>query len=49
MTSNSDYNGYDKWHNRFIDYCDATLADKQLEFLINAVDAENQFEEVDDY
>lgn len=49
MTSKSDYNGYDKWHNRFIDYCDATLADKQLEFLINAVDAENQFEEVDDY
>lgn len=49
MTSNSKYNGYDKWHNRFIDYCDATLADKQLEFLINAVDAENQFEEVDDY
>ena len=49
MTSKSDYNGYDKWHNRFIDYCDATLADKQLEFLINAVDAENQFEVVDDY
>lgn len=49
MTSNSDYNGYDKWHNRFVDYCDATLNDRQLELLINAVDAENQFEEVDDY
>lgn len=49
MTSNSEYNGYDKWHNRFVDYCDATLNDRQLELLINAVDAENQFEEADDY
>ena len=49
MTSNSDYNGYDKWHNRFIDYCDANLNNRQLEQLINAVDSENQFEEVDDY
>jgi len=31
MTSNSEFNGYGKWHNRFIDYCDATLNDRQLE------------------
>lgn len=49
MTSNSEYNGYNKWHNRFIDYCDANLNDKQIEQLMNAVDSENQFEEVDDY
>lgn len=49
MTSNSEFNGYAKWHTRFIDYCDANLNDRQLEQLMNAVDSENQFEEVDDY
>ena len=49
MTSNSNINGYEKWHNRIIDYCDATLSDKQLEFLMNAVSSEGEFEEVDDY
>lgn len=49
MTSNSEFNGYDRWHNKFIDYCDASLNDRQLEQLINAVGAEGQFEEVDDY
>lgn len=49
MTSNSEYNGYDKWHNKFIDYCDANLNGRQLEQLINAVGSEKQFEEVDDY
>ena len=49
MTSNSEFNGYDKWHNKFIDYCDANLNDRQVEQLINAVDSESQFEDVDDY
>ena len=49
MTSNSEFNGYDKWHNRLIDYCDATLNDRQMEILMNAVSSEGQFEDVDDY
>ncbi len=49
MVSNNDVNGYEKWHNRFIDYCDATLSKPQMEMLINATDTENQFIEADDY
>ena len=49
MTSNSEFNGYNRWHNQFINYCDANLNDKQLEQLMNAVNSENQFENVDDY
>lgn len=49
MTSNSEFNGFNKWHNRIIDYCDATLNDRQLEILVNAVSSEGQFEDVDDY
>ena len=49
MVSNNNVNGYDKWHNRFIDYCDATLNKGQMEILINATDTENQFIEADDY
>lgn len=49
MTSNSEFNGYNRWHNQFINYCDANLNDRQLEQLMNAVNSENQFEDVDDY
>ena len=49
MVSNNNVNGYEKWHNRFIDYCDATLNKAQMEILINATDTENQFIEADDY
>lgn len=49
MVSNNNINGYEKWHNRFIDYCDATLSKGQIEMLINATDTENQFVEADDY
>lgn len=49
MTSNSNVQGYTRWHTKIVDYCDASLNNNQIQQLIYAVDSENQFEEVDDY
>lgn len=49
MVSNSKFNGWEKWHNRFYQYCNANLNRKQMEQLIQAANVEDSFENVDDY
>lgn len=49
ITSKSKYNGWDKFNNLFVAYCDGKLNNAKLTELYNAAGAETEFEDVDDY
>lgn len=49
ITSSSEINGYEKWHNILDIYCQGDLTNAQLEKLYNASNNENDFLPVDDY
>ena len=49
ITSTSDLNGYEKYHNILNAYCNAELSDKQYERLYQAAKDETEFSVSDDY
>lgn len=49
ITSKSNINGYQKWHNVLDAFCEADIKDIQLEKLYNAANSENDFITTDDY